>query len=533
MLNSLDRLRTKVTISWRQHTLEWLVLLLIIGFSAFLRLYNVPQSLSFLGDQGRDALLVARIWKQHDPVLIGPVTSLGNMYLGPLYYYFMLPWLWLSYPSPAGPALAVGVLGVLTVGLMYLWGRDLFDRKTGLLAAALLAANTVAVVHSRFSWNPNPEPLFGLLVLWACYKAITKSVWYWVVVSVGLAVLTQLHYMSLLLLPCVLLVWLFQVSSLRFKKLRTLFDVPLLNISGKLLLLSSLVSVAVYAVSLLPLLVFDMLHAWPNAHAFYDILFGQNALSAYSGTAVEHGLKILQETRGRAVHLLANLFLPKNYTLNSVLVGLLLLGAIAFMYAIWRKARKAPLGMSLVLLFLGVGILGTSVYSHSVFDHYLLFLLPAATLLIAWVLGQVWRMHLVSKILISILLLMYVVLNVSQISFISNGPSVSLLSNTAHQIANHLGQGERYNIVLLSATHDINGQSYRYFLDTIPGKEPLNPEHDDVASANTLVIINEERVLEDELSSPIYEIVVFGLSPIKEKDVFVTPENIKVTILRK
>ena len=80
----------------KQVTLERLFLLLILAVAIFLRFYNLKNTMMFQGDQGRDAMVVANIFKNLDPVFIGPVTSIGNMYLGPFYYYFMLPFLFLS-----------------------------------------------------------------------------------------------------------------------------------------------------------------------------------------------------------------------------------------------------------------------------------------------------------------------------------------------------------------------------------------------------------------------------------------------------
>jgi len=68
-----------------------LLLVVILLIASFLRLYNLPHNMMFLGDQGRDAIIVKNIFTKFDPVFIGPVTSVGNMYLGPLYYYFVVP----------------------------------------------------------------------------------------------------------------------------------------------------------------------------------------------------------------------------------------------------------------------------------------------------------------------------------------------------------------------------------------------------------------------------------------------------------
>jgi len=79
----------------------WLLgLILVVG--AFLRLYKIDQYMTFLGDEGRDVIIVSRFIKHFDLMLVGPGTSVGNMYLGPLYYYLMVPALFLAGFSPVG-----------------------------------------------------------------------------------------------------------------------------------------------------------------------------------------------------------------------------------------------------------------------------------------------------------------------------------------------------------------------------------------------------------------------------------------------
>src|SRR3990170_4498841 len=87
-----------------------LAIILIVG--AYFRLYRIDEYMTFLGDEGRDALVVRRLLVNADPILVGPGTSIGNMYLGPLYYYMMAPALLLANFSPVGPAAMVALLGV-------------------------------------------------------------------------------------------------------------------------------------------------------------------------------------------------------------------------------------------------------------------------------------------------------------------------------------------------------------------------------------------------------------------------------------
>src|SRR6185295_6950880 len=97
----------------RRYSPTQLLLAVIVILAAFLRLWNLPATLEFLGDQGRDAMFVSGIFREGNFVFIGPTTSVGDMYLGPFYYYFMLPFLGLSYPSPIGPAYAVAIFNII------------------------------------------------------------------------------------------------------------------------------------------------------------------------------------------------------------------------------------------------------------------------------------------------------------------------------------------------------------------------------------------------------------------------------------
>jgi 4-amino-4-deoxy-L-arabinose transferase-like glycosyltransferase len=99
---------------------EFILLLCIVSLGAFFRLYRIGEYMTFLGDEGRDAIIVRSLLVHADPILIGPGTSIGNMYLGPLYYYLIAPFLFLFNMSPIGPSIMVAVLGIATVFLVWL-----------------------------------------------------------------------------------------------------------------------------------------------------------------------------------------------------------------------------------------------------------------------------------------------------------------------------------------------------------------------------------------------------------------------------
>src|SRR6266568_1185891 len=105
-----------------------ILLLLILLLAAFLRLYKIADYMTFLGDEGRDVLVVYNILHGH-LTLLGPTSSVGGFFLGPIYYYFMAPFLLLFNYNPVGPSVMIGLLGVITVWLVYYISKEFFNGK--------------------------------------------------------------------------------------------------------------------------------------------------------------------------------------------------------------------------------------------------------------------------------------------------------------------------------------------------------------------------------------------------------------------
>ncbi|MBU0978831.1 MAG: glycosyltransferase family 39 protein [Patescibacteria group bacterium] len=493
----------------------WL-LVAVLAVASFLRLYNLEATQHFLGDQGRDSLIVAKILKEFDPVFIGPVTSIGNMYLGPLYYYFMAPWLWLSYPSPMGPIVAVAVIGILTVWLVYKLGKELVGKKPALLATILYSFASTVVNLSRFSWNPNPAPLFGLLTVYSLSRVWKGEARHWLWLGVWIAVLSQLHYMHLLAVGAVGLVWLKMFFS---KKL-----IPQRMRQIKF----SLGAILIICLSAIPLVLFDIKHQGLNLQAFNDlVLSGGGIYHAGSSNALQSAWQVISEMHGRTMGIMFELFLGKVRWLNTLLI-------FVFGWGVWQwrqqniKNSSLLIGLNLLLVMVGVGIVGTSLYGHSVFDHYISYLFPIVFLIYGLVLMGLWKWSILGKLMSLALLAWFIWFNVNTLSFKPAGWQINDLIATSQTIAFRVGSNELYTIVLISPSGDLHGMNYKYFLYTL-GQEPL--EFSRIEEAQTLFVINEFDVPYNLASSPVREIQVFpNLQP---DEVYRMPGGPEIVVLRK
>lgn len=493
-----------------------ILMAIILVIAIFTRFYNLENSLSFQGDQGRDALIVSQIFTKKDLVFIGPVTSVGNMYLGPLYYYFMLPFLWLSYPSPMGPVYAVALLGVVTVWLIHHLGKKLIGNQAALIATLFFTASSTVMTYTRFSWNPNPAPLVSLLMIYFTYQAWQKNAKYWIGVALSFAALMQLHYLALLSAGGAGLIWL--ISGYENWPERNK------NKNLKVQLRSSLVGIFFLLLSFTPLVLFDSRHKWLNTNAFSKLIFRESNFKTSNGNGlIEKVITTILETHGRGMHTLFEISIGQQRLLNTILlvITILILGWLLLK----NKKNKYWPGWVVISTYLLTGIIGTALYEHTIFDHYIAYLFPITFLIYGIVINfLISRGKTIGKLLSLTFVSYFLWFNWQNLPLKSLGWTMNDIELTSKKIYQRLKPGEKYNLVLFADSGDIDAQNYRYFLTTTD-KTPL--KRDRYGQAETLVVINEEHV-DNIADSPIYELVTF---PDKiPKETFTIPNGPEIVI---
>ncbi len=498
--------------------------IIVLFFAVFLRFWNISNTVQFLGDQGRDSLIVSKIFKEKDLVFIGPVTSVGNMYLGPLYYYFMVPFLMLSYPSPMGPVYAVALLGVLTIYLMFVLGKELLGEKVSLVAATLMTFSATVVAGTRFSWNPNPAPLVSLLMIYFVFKALRRNEKYWILVVLCFSVLIQLHYLTLLAGLGFGVLWLGQL----FQKIKS-------NQSIKKMMISTVIGGLIFVTSLTPLILFDFRHDGLNFQAFKNIISGENSFEQQSMSYIEKTSKYFIDTKDRGIQILLELSIGNQSNLNNYLLifsFIILFLSLQDSKLNLKTNRNKDLyfGKIIIITFLITGIFGTALYKHTIFDHYIAYLFPVSFFALGLIGDYLYKKGVSGKLAILLFLVLFANFNVSKMSKVlsSTGSTMNKIWSNSKTITDRVRDGEKYNIVLLTGTGDIDGQNYRYFLSTTD-KPPIKME--DRGEIDTLFIINDDKVLKNVVESPIYEIVVFPNKTASE--VYQIDDGPEITVLRR
>lgn len=496
-------------INWiKKNRLEVLIILGILLLAAFLRFYKIDQYMTFLGDEGRDALVVKRILTQFDFPLLGAPTSVGNMYNGPLYYYMMAIPMAIFWLNPIAAAGMVALIGVLAVGLIYYLGRHWFGKQAAIISAILYAISPVNIIYSRSSWNPNPAPFFALIGVLGFYKAHKSKNYYWLILTgMALAFSVQMHLLGLLLIPIYGLIWLNELREKIIKKKAT-----------KGFWTGTVFGVLAFLFLMSPLLIYDFKYNFQNYRAFHTFFFGDRVTTVNLNPF---------NTLGRVIpiysdNLIGRYMAGEYFWLMVILSILVLLPVVIFVFNLVKKKKPEWPYFVLSVWFLG-GLMGLALYKQTIYDHYSSFLNPAIFLLFGSIIHLINSLD--SKKINQylrggfVLLVLILILVGLQKNPLREEPHNQLRRTKmlSEYIINKTSNKD-FNFALI-AEHNYDA-AYQFYLDVL-GHKPKQLPFD---KTEQLWIVCEDKECHP-VGHPKYEIAAFGWSKIAEEDQF---EGLKV-----
>lgn len=466
-----------------------LILVIILLIAAFLRFYRISEYMTFLGDEGRDALIVKRILVDHDIPLLGPPTSVGNIYLGPLYYYMMSIPMAIFWLNPVAAAVMNALIGVSTVFLIFYLTKRWFGLVPAALSSFLYAISPVTVFYSRSSWNPNPAPFFALLMIVGMDKAReTKNFWWFALSGIALAFAIQMHYLALILLPILGILWGYElVSWVKGKELKRFW-------------LGTASAVVSFITLMSPLLIFDLKYNFMNWRAITAMFSSQNG-SVGIGVVNFNKVGIIFND------LLVRRFMAGDNGLIAGLLSLLIISAI-FWVIIKKKITWPYFAMGTWLI---VGLIGLSFYHFQIYDHYLGFLNPVPYFLLGAFISNIPRRWvIISAVLIGLLLVPF---NIKPTQILTQ-PNNQL--QRTQEIAKYVikqSDNKQFNFALLAKSN--YDSAYQFYLEQYGHKPKVVP----VEVTDQLFVVCEDKDC-NPINNPKYEIAGFGMSKIENMTEF-------------
>lgn len=503
-------------------------IVLILILAAFMRIYRIDEYLTFLGDEGRDVLVVKHIIDgvlalfsgnlsvaQEGLTLLGPTASVGGFFLGPIYYYFMAPFLVLFNFDPVGPAVMVALVGVATVLLVYVVAKDFFSYSAALVAALLYAVSPLVIVYSRSSWNPNVVPFFTLLMLYMLYKAVMGKSWKLLVFSGFLfGILLQLHYLTTFLGMVAAVYLAIAVSFEKQEKIKFLKAI-----------LKQYASFGLgVAAGWFPFLLFEIRHGFQN---FTSII---NFVSSSGDTGGnEKYFAIVQDVFFRLFGRLIFAF-PKVEELKLYSTQILeLWGLFIYLIAItsvlyivikivktYQQKNSAFYKYALLFIWLFLMLVLFGFYKKPIYDYYLTIGFPLPFLFLAGLLSFLFKKGKTVVVLLGLIIAGIVILNIYFNPFKNIGNHQLRQVRTISEFVLSQTDGKPFNFAVISSGGN-SDHAYRYFFE-VNNQTPVtiefpgaDPERNSIT--DQLLIVCESNPCYPE-GYPLWEVAGFGQAEI-------------------
>lgn len=448
-----------------------------LAIAAFFRLYKIDEYLTFLGDEGRDVLVVFHIL-HGNLTLLGPTASVGGFFLGPIYYYMMAPFLLLFNYNPVGPAVMVALIGVLTVGLLYKVVDDFFGKVPAFFVSFLYAISPLAVIYSRSSWNPNPVPFFTLLLMYTLYLSISKKSNKLIIVAgILFGILLQLHYLATFL--GVVVFFYFLILSIIHKK--AVIDRIRLFITRCLF----------FALGILigwsPFLAFEVRHGFQNIQSIMKFILssgdtGNNSKYFFIVQDVFlriFGRLLLAYPKYEDLHLFSSTTILI-WSIFSIGIGLTSIVSMGIILYKTKKEKKSYPGILLFLLWAITCVFLFGFYKKPIYDYYLGILYPIPFIFLAgfvYFIQSKWKK---SYIVFSLLFICMIFLSIQDRPFKNPGNHQLDQVRQISEFVLSKTDNKPFNFAVISAGGN-SDYAYRYFFEAknrtpvtiqFPGADP-------------------------------------------------------------
>ena len=488
---------------FKKNKFEVIFIICLIAITAFLRLYRIDEYMTFLGDEGRDALVVKKILVNYDFPLLGAPTSVGNMYNGPLYYYMMASSMAVWWMNPVAAAIMVALIGTATVGLIYYLAREWFGKVAAMISATLYALSPVNIIYSRSSWNPNPAPFFALLGIIGLYKSRKTGNYLWLILTGGaLASAVQMHLLALILLPIFGSIWLYELWE-KIKKKK----------QSKNFWRGLALALVTFLILMSPLAIFDFKYNFQNYRALTTFFLGDRAT-----TVNLNPLNTFERIPPLYYENLVNRYIAgQNFWLMVLVAILVLIPLTAFLWNLIKRKKFIYSFFVLNVWLLG-GVAGLGLYKQTVYDHYSSFLNPALFLLFGSIVNLInsinsKKINQYTRGAFFLLFLILVVVNLQKSPL--NDPPNRQLQRTQEVSKFVIGEagGKPFNFALLAKSN--YDAAYQFYMDQYNFKPAQLP----FEKTDQLIVVCEDPQCQP-VGNPKFEIAAFGWTLIEsEKEV--------------
>ena len=188
---------------------EWLLLIVIVGVAAYLRMWRVVETPGWFSDEGTHLEIARHLVNGRNQYLSVNQSTLLFARL-PLFEWLLAGAVKLFGLGMGTLRGVTAVLGIVTIILQFFVVHDVSkDRWLALIAVGVLAIFPAAVVYSRFGFSYNLLAPLVLVAVWGLVRYVdgSRNGLMWAAGAVGLALISDLWALSLLPVLVLIVVW--------------------------------------------------------------------------------------------------------------------------------------------------------------------------------------------------------------------------------------------------------------------------------------------------------------------------------------
>ena len=412
------------------------ILILIVSLGLFLRLYHLSNSINFSWDQERDAFTIKQILIDKKPVLIGPrVVNDHGFFLGPYFFYILLPFYLISNLSPYATILFIAVYDLIFLVSSFFIIKKIFSQKIAYFFIFIWSVLPLAISIDTISWNPLLVPFLFIFLLYLLKTLNFSKVKNWLFLGFYLGFSFNIHVQLIILSFTAFIFLLIKVSKKDFfKKIWVLF--------------------LGFIISFLPLLFFDLRHNFLNLNLFLNFFQNNNLPKNYFSF----------------VPVWAN-YVSSFTLINSQFLSILFWLILAFILFVFSKRNIFNKILFFSWLFFPIIFI---IYGQRPSEYYFNFCLPIIVLVFSQILS---KLKIIPKI---ILIISILIISLSVYFKVKNNHiNSSSLANKIKVVKNikQTTNNQKFNISLSVPNGQNSGFSYLFdFYKVKPSgdyKDPL------------------------------------------------------------
>lgn len=333
------------------------LLCLILIIALFFRAYKLIEWFEFAQDGDLYSWIVKDIVVDKHLRLIGQLTTAPGIFIGPAFYYILIPFFLVARMDPVGAVIPITLIGVLTVASYYYVFSKLFNKEAGLVIAFLYAILLSLVIFDR---RVVPSTPTNLWLVWYFYTVLMIRRGNFSVLPLLGVLIGLIWHIHIALAPALIAVPVALVFSGKIPPLKQIF-----------------LSVFAFFVTSLPLILFEARHNFSQTTSFIQNLF----INQGGGTGFEKMQLVIIKMFGDIIRLF---FYPQGlpFINHYLFIALLLLSGLLLVKKQLLHIRE----LTIFYVWIGTIILFYTFSSTIISEYYfanieIIFLTIAALLL--------------------------------------------------------------------------------------------------------------------------------------------------------